>query len=62
MTEEHKYSVIMQPIGTNLSDVKIEVTALDPVKALEKAREVAREKYPELKSTTFNYWEIKLIS
>ena len=62
MTEEHKFSIIMQPIGINHSDVKIEVTALDPVKALEKAREVAREKYPELKSTTFNYWEIKLIS
>ena len=62
MAKEQEFSIIMQPIGANLSDVRIEVTALDPVKALEKAREVAREKYPELKSTTFNYWEIKLLS
>ncbi|MDD5723737.1 MAG: hypothetical protein PHY29_08380 [Syntrophales bacterium] len=50
MTREQKDSVVMRSIGTNLGDV--EVTAVDPVKALEKAREIAHEKYPELKSTT----------
>ena len=60
MPEKQKYLVTMTPVGTNLGDVEFEVTATDPVKALEEARRVAREKHPELKSTTFSYSEIKL--
>lgn len=60
MPEKQKFSITMRPITTGISDIKVEVTAIGPVKALQKAREVANEKYPELKSTAINYWEIEL--
>ena len=58
MSEEQKFSVTMRPlkpIGTNLGDVKIEVLATSQVKALIKARDIAYEKYPELKGSAMNF-------
>ena len=62
MTKEQNFSITMRPIIAGTDDIKITVTATGPVKTLQKARKEAREKYPELKSTPCNYWEIKLTS
>jgi hypothetical protein len=61
MTKEQKFSITMRPIQTGVADIKIVVKAIDPVQALQKAREAANQKFPEIKSTVINYWEIELI-
>ncbi|MCK5542214.1 MAG: hypothetical protein KAI40_05940 [Desulfobacterales bacterium] len=62
MPDAQKYSITLRPIGTSLGDITLEVSAIDPPKALAIAIDNAREKYPELKSTTFNRFEIDLTS
>ncbi len=62
MSKEKKYSITMRTLTGSIDDINTEVMAIDPVKAIEKAITIAKQKYPELASDVINFVEINLIS